>query len=155
MLRTSWVFGACGGNFPRTILRLAGERDALRIISDQFGAPTSAHLIADVTAQLIAQWLARPTGGFAYGTYHLTAAGETTWYDLACYVIKRARDRGWSIKVRDEAIKAITTAEYPTAAKRPLNSRLDTSPLRNTFGLSLPPWQQGIDFVMRHWQERP
>jgi dTDP-4-dehydrorhamnose reductase len=155
ILRTSWVFGACGANFPRTIIRLACERESLSVVSDQWGAPTPAHLIADVTAHLVARWLATRPEGFEYGTYHLASAGETNWHGLARYVVKRAREGGWPVKAADDAISGILTKDYRSAAQRPLNSRLDTSLIRNTFGVSLPLWQDGIDFVIRHWQERP
>lgn len=147
ILRTSWVVGAHGGNFVRTMLRLAVERDTLNVVADQFGAPTSAALLADLTAHLVRQAQFTPTN-FPYGLYHAVAAGETTWHAYACYVIERARAAGKAIRVAPDEIKAITASDYPTPAKRPTNSRLDTSLLRETFGLYLPDWKIGVDHIL-------
>ena len=147
ILRTSWVVGAHGSNFAKTMLRLAYERDALSVVADQFGAPTSASLLADLTAHLVRQARREPDA-FPYGLYHAVAAGETNWHAYACHVIERARAAGKPIRVAPEAIKAITTSEYLTPAKRPANSRLDTSLLRDTFGLSLPDWKVGVDHIL-------
>lgn len=147
ILRTSWVVGAHGGNFAKTMLRLAAERDALSVVSDQFGAPTSAALLADVTAHLVRQAV-NDSQGFPYGMYHAVASGVTNWHEYACYVIERARAAGQPIRVAPQAIKPIATSDYPTPAKRPANSRLDTSKLRETFGLRLPPWQEGVDHIL-------
>lgn len=147
ILRTSWVFGAHGGNFARTILRLAGERESLDVVADQVGAPTSAALLADISAQLIAQsthW----AGNFPFGLYHVAAGGETTWYDYARHVVERARQAGKALKLRPEAIRAIASAHYPLPASRPANSRLDTQKFRQTFGLHLPDWRLGLDHVL-------
>jgi dTDP-4-dehydrorhamnose reductase len=141
ILRTSWVYAARGGNFARTMLRLAAERDELRVIDDQVGAPTGADLLADVTAQLLPRLLAQPALG---GTYHCAASGETSWHGYARFVIEWARARGHAVKVAPERVLAIPTRDYPTPAARPLNSRLDTSRLRSTFGLALPHWQAGV-----------
>ena len=148
ILRTSWVVGAHGGNFAKTMLRLAGERDSLNVVADQFGAPTSAALLADVTAHLLRQY---QQGGmdFPFGTYHLAAGGETHWCDYARYVVGRAIAAGKPLKAKPENIRAITTAEYPTPARRPANSRLDTSKLKRTFGLELPHWQAGLDHILQ------
>jgi len=147
ILRTSWVVGAHGGNFAKTILRLAAERDSLNVVADQHGAPTSAALLADVTAQLLARYLAQREG-FPFGLYHVAAAGETHWQAYATHVVQRAWEAGLSLKLHPEAIRPIATAEYPTAAKRPPNSRLDTHKLRDTFGLHLPDWQLGLDHIL-------
>jgi dTDP-4-dehydrorhamnose reductase len=145
ILRTSWVYAARGGNFARTMLKLAAERSELRVIADQIGAPTGAELLADVTAQV----LPRLRDHVALsGTYHCVAGGETNWHGYARHVIAYARDRGHAVKVADEHIHAIPTSAYPTPAQRPLNSRLDTLKLRSTFGLVLPPWQQGVDRML-------
>ncbi|MCO5398499.1 dTDP-4-dehydrorhamnose reductase [Ralstonia soli] len=149
VLRTCWIAGAHGGNFAKTILKLGRERDCLHVVADQFGAPTSAALIADVTAQIVARsWLAADRSVFPGGTYHLAAGGETTWHGYATELLHYAAARGVELKVAPEAIAAILTAEYPLPAPRPANSRLDTSKLRGTFGIHLPNWRQGIHFLL-------
>jgi dTDP-4-dehydrorhamnose reductase len=146
--RTSWVVGAHGNNFAKTMLRLAVDRDSLSVVADQWGAPTSAALLADVTAQLIRQHALADDQLFPYGLYHLVAGGETNWHDYARYVIEAARAAGKPIKVTPDNIKAITTADYPLPAPRPANSRLDTRKLQDTFGLILPHWQLGISHIL-------
>ena len=141
ILRTSWVYAARGGNFARTMLKLAAERDQLKVIDDQFGAPTGADLLADVTAHCIRACRAEPA---LAGTYHAVAAGETTWHRYASLVIAWARANGLPVKVAPDAIEAVPTTAFPTPAKRPLNSRLDTTRLRDTFGLALPHWEPGV-----------
>ena len=118
-------------------------------MADQWVAPTSAALLADIAAQLIRQWQRDGETSFPYGTYHCVAAGETTWCDYARFIIGEAIKAGKPIKAQPEAIKAITTADYPTPAKRPANSRLDTSKFRDTFGLELPHWQAGLDHILQ------
>lgn len=145
ILRTSWVYAARGGNFARTMLRLAAERDALNVIDDQIGAPTGADLLADVTAHAIRAVQAQPA---LQGLYHCVAAGETSWFEYARFVIEWARARGQNIKVAPEAIAPIATSAYPTPAQRPLNSRLDTRKLQAAFGLQLPHWQQGVQRML-------
>ena len=145
ILRTSWVYAARGSNFVRTMLRLAREREALRVVVDQIGAPTGAELIADVTAHAIRQAASRPELG---GTYHVAASGEASWNAVARRAIARARERGAPVRVAEGAIEAIPTAAYPQPARRPLNSRLDTTKLRTAFALTLPPWQAGVDRVV-------
>ncbi len=149
ILRTSWVVGAHGGNFAKTMLKLAAERDSLSVVADQWGAPTSAALLADITAQLVRQWRREGESVFPYGTYHCVAGGETHWCDYARFVIGEAVKAGKPIKVQPEAIKAITTADYPTPAIRPANSRLDTRKFRDTFGLELPHWQAGLHHILQ------
>jgi dTDP-4-dehydrorhamnose reductase len=149
ILRTSWVVGAHGGNFAKTMLRLAAEREQLNVVADQFGAPTSAALLADLTAQLVRQYLREGADGFPYGTYHVAAAGETSWCDYARFVIAEALAAGKTLKAAPDAVKPLATSEYPTPAKRPANSRLDTSHFRTTFGLRLPPWQEGVRHVLQ------
>lgn len=149
IFRTSWVFGAHGGNFAKTILRLAKERESLNVIADQYGAPTSAHLIADVTAQVIAQyWNEVNRESFPYGIYHLVAAGETTWYEYAKYVITYAERIGVELQLKSSAIEAIPSIDYPLPALRPSNSKLDSGKLRKTFGLILPDWHQDMVSVL-------
>jgi dTDP-4-dehydrorhamnose reductase len=149
ILRTSWVVGAHGGNFAKTMLRLAAERERLTVIADQFGAPTSAALLADLTAQLVRQYKREGADEFPYGTYHVAGTGETSWYDYARFVIGEAQAAGKILKAGPDAVEPLTTADYPTPAKRPANSRLDTSHFQNTFGLRLPPWQQSIRHVLQ------
>lgn len=141
IFRTCWVYAARGNNFARTMLRLATERDTLGVIDDQFGAPTGAELIADVTAHAIVA--ARHDAALS-GLYHLAAAGETTWCGYARFVLEHAAAAGVALKVPAEAVKALTTDAYPTPARRPANSRLDTHKLEKAFGLRLPEWQQGV-----------
>ncbi|WP_239292774.1 dTDP-4-dehydrorhamnose reductase [Candidatus Nitrotoga sp. 1052] len=149
IFRTSWVFGAHGGNFAKTILRLAKERESLRVIADQHGAPTSAHLIADVTAQVIVRyWNEVNRESFPYGIYHLVAAGETTWYEYAKYVIAYAEKTGIALRLKSSAIEAIPSIDYPLPAPRPSNSKLNSGKLRKTFGLILPDWHQDMVPVM-------
>ena len=152
VFRTSWVYAARGANFARTMLRLARERDALRVVDDQVGAPTGAELLADVTAHAWRRARVDPTVG---GTYHVAAAGETSWHGYARHVIAFARRRGAPIRVADAAIEPIASAAYPQPARRPLNSRLDTTRLRSVFELTLPPWQAGVDRVVDEWIDSP
>ena len=148
IFRTSWVFAARGANFAKTMLRLARERDSLSVIADQIGAPTGAELLADVTAHALRTVLGRADGADLSGVYHLVAGGETSWHGFACHVIDYARAHGQVLKVAPQAVKAIGTAEYPTPARRPLNSRLDTTRLRQTFGLHLPDWKIAVDRML-------
>jgi len=141
ILRTSWLYAARGGNFARTMLKLAAERDTLSVVDDQLGAPTGADLLADVTAHALRGALA--TASLA-GTYHVVAAGETTWHRYAALVIEWARAHGLPVRLAPDALRAVPTLEFPTPARRPLNSRLATGKLRAAFGLTLPPWQPGV-----------
>jgi dTDP-4-dehydrorhamnose reductase len=141
ILRTSWVYGVRGGNFAKTMLRLGRERDHLTVIDDQVGAPTGADLLADVTAHLIRTVQRRPEIG---GLYHLVAAGETSWHGYASFVLDFARSRGVQLKVAADAVAAVPTSAFPTAARRPHNSRLDTCKIREKFDLTLPHWQTGV-----------
>ncbi|MDM9624876.1 dTDP-4-dehydrorhamnose reductase [Rhizobium sp. S152] len=145
LFRTSWVFSADGANFIKTILRLAKERTSLRVVADQFGAPTSAELIADVTALALA---AHRRDMFADGIYHLTAAGRTSWHGLACHVVQRASQLGFELKATAENIEPITTAEYPLPAARPRNSSLSTDLLARGLGLSMPAWTVHVDRML-------
>ncbi len=141
IFRTSWVYGARGGNFAKTMLRLAGERESLNVINDQFGAPTSAELLADVTAHALRAALLKPE---LAGLYHCVASGETSWHGYARFVLETAQGLGWTLKAGPEQVGATSTASYPTPAQRPLNSRLNTTKLQQAFGLHLPQWQQGV-----------
>jgi dTDP-4-dehydrorhamnose reductase len=149
ILRTSWVVGAHGRNFARTILRLALEREQLNVVADQHGVPTSAALLADVTAQLVRQKQREAGDHFPFGSYHVVAGGETTWCDYARFVVSEALAIGKPLNLSPDAIRPIPSSEYPTAAKRPANSRLDTSKLRRTFGLELPNWQSGVQHILQ------
>lgn len=142
VFRTSWVVSAMGNNFLRTILRLATQRDRLSVVADQMGAPTSAELLADVTALAIA---AQRAGHLATGLYHLTASGHTSWYGLACYVVQAMQHHGVASRLPVQNVAAIPTADYPTAALRPLNSRLNCQRLESGLGLALPHWQVHVD----------
>ena len=149
IFRTSWVFGAHGGNFAKTMLRLAAEREGLKIVADQFGAPTSAALLADVTAQVLGRYRREGRVGFPFGLYHLVAAGCTTWHEYAQTVVRAALAAGKPLKLTAEDVLPIATSEYPLPAPRPANSRLDTRRLRETFGLELPDWQRGLSHVLQ------
>lgn len=142
ILRTSWVYATRGNNFMKTILRLARERDELKVVCDQFGAPTSAELLADVTAYCL--YRLQFDGSFSAaqsGTYHLAASGTTSWHGLAQLVLDEAGRHGVELRATAKNVQAIPTSEYPLPAKRPANSMLNTEKLRTTFNLELPPWQ--------------
>ncbi|KPG86001.1 dTDP-4-dehydrorhamnose reductase [Pseudomonas sp. RIT-PI-o] len=144
IFRTSWVYGARGNNFAKTMLRLASDRETLSVVADQIGAPTGADLIADVTAQALRQALQQPE---LAGLYHLAAAGEVSWHGYASEVIAFAKANGELLTVK--AIEPVETTSYPTPAHRPLNSRLNTQKLRATFSLHLPDWQSGVTRMLR------
>ena len=141
IFRTSWVYGTRGGNFAKTILRLAQERDSLNIIDDQIGAPTGAELLADITAHAIRAASKDPA---LSGLYHVAADGETSWHGYARLVVERAQQAGISMWITPEDVHAVPTTAFPTPAKRPLNSRLDCSKFKTAFGLHLPHWQKGV-----------
>jgi len=145
IFRTSWVYGARGGNFAKVMLKLAAERDRLTVIDDQFGAPTGADMLADITAHAIRATTQRAE---LAGTYHAVARGETTWHGYARHVIEFARAAGRPIKVAPGAIEPVPTSAFPTPAKRPGNSRMNTNKLRDTFDLALPTWQAGVDRLL-------
>ena len=145
ILRTSWVYAARGGNFARTMLRLAAEREELKVIADQWGAPTGADLLADVTALALPRLQANAS---LAGTYHCVAGGQTHWHGYASLVIEWARARGRAVKVAPDRIVPIPTSAYPTPARRPLNSRLDTQALRSRFGICLPHWEAGVQRML-------
>lgn len=149
ILRTSWVVGAHGANFAKTMLRLATEREELRVVDDQVGAPTSASLIADCTAHMIRPFLGHERDAFPHGIYHLAAGGETSWHGYARHVIAQAQKVGLALRVPPERVIPIASADYPTQARRPHNSRLDTTRLRDTFGLTLPDWREGIGHILQ------
>ncbi len=146
IFRTSWVYGARGGNFARTMLRLAAEREQLQVIDDQIGAPTGADLLADVTAHAVRHVLPqqRRNDLTPSGLYHVAASGETSWHGYARFVLQRAQAAGHALKAGPQQVQPVPTTAYPTPAKRPHNSRLDTQLLQNTFGFRLPPWEAGV-----------
>jgi dTDP-4-dehydrorhamnose reductase len=151
IFRTSWVYGARGGNFAKTMLRLGQERDSLKVINDQIGAPTGADLLADVTAHALRSAIHNFD---ISGLYHLTARGETSWHGYASFVLDYARRAGLAIKVAPDAIEPVPTSAFPTPARRPLNSRLNTEKLQNTFGLHLPHWQVGVERMLTEILEK-
>ena len=147
IFRTSWVYAARGGNFAKTMLRLAQERDKLTVINDQHGAPTGADLISDVTAhamRCVLNTQNTPLGG----VYHLVASGETTWHGYTSHVITQAKCIKPDLPIKAAEVAPVPTSSFPTPATRPLNSRLCTAKLQQAFGLVLPPWQQGVDRML-------
>ena len=148
VLRTSWVVGAHGGNFLKTMLRLAAERDSLRVVADQVGVPTSTQLLTDTTVALLRTMQRANADDARWGTYHLAPAGETTWHAYAQHVVAGALARGAKLKAGVNDVHPISTAEYPLPAPRPLNSRLSTEKIQRTFGITLPSWQSGVDAVL-------
>lgn len=152
--RTSWVFGEHGGNFVKTILRLAASKDTLNVVADQWGNPTPAALIADVTAQVLGQLYCGQRPAMAenaqrHRLYHLAAAGATNWCEFARRIVDLAGAAGHELRLSSAAIRAITTAEYPTAACRPANSRLDCRRLEQDFGLRMPDWQPYLERMLQ------
>lgn len=139
IFRTSWVYGTEGGNFAKTMLRLAQEREKMTVINDQHGAPTGAALLADITA------LALQAPQALSGVYHLAAAGETTWFDYANYVLTQAKQVKPSLNYAVKDVLPVPTSEFPTPAKRPLNSRLHCGRLAHALQIELPAWQTGVD----------
>lgn len=146
ILRTSWVFAARGGNFAKTMLRLAKEREALSVVADQHGAPTGAELLADATALALHRlaWLGVEADGLS-GTYHLAASGSTTWHAYARHVLAQAQAHGAELKAGPDAVQAIASSAFPTPAARPANSRLDSSKFCTHFGMALPDWRHHVD----------
>lgn len=148
-IRTSWIFGVYGNNFLKTMLRLGKEKETLNIINDQIGAPTPAFLIADITAQLIQYY--KQQSYFEQdnltGHYHLAPMGHCSWYEYASFIFETAHKLGIELKVN--AINPIATSEYPTPAKRPFNSRLDSNKIIKNFNLSLPHWHFGVEQVLK------
>jgi dTDP-4-dehydrorhamnose reductase len=152
ILRTSWVYGVRGGNFPRTMLRLAQEREELSVVNDQWGAPTSAALLADVTAHCLHQLTRTPQ---LAGTYHCAASGATSWHGYAQQLLQQALALGWSLRATPDKVRPVSSGHYPTAARRPANSRLDCTRLQTHFELQLPPWEQGLTHWLQSISESP
>jgi dTDP-4-dehydrorhamnose reductase len=141
VLRTSWVYGARGGNFAKTMLRLAREREELKVVSDQVGAPTGADLLADVTAHAVRALLGGQGGP---GIYHVAASGATSWHAYARFVVTHAQQAGQPLKAGPDRVRPIPSSAFATPARRPHNSRLATTRFQTTFGLALPAWEQGV-----------
>lgn len=147
LLRTSWVYAARGRNFPKTILAAARQRDRLSVVDDQIGAPTSAELLADVTAHVVRGVLSQPALG---GLYHVAASGATSWWDYARFVLDWAQRHGYgeNLMATPERVLPVSSDVHASAAPRPLNSRLSTRKLRDTFGLLMPDWEQGVERML-------
>jgi len=155
ILRTSWVFAARGGNFAKTMLRLAKERDQLNVVADQFGAPTGAELLADATALALHRIALRSADAAELsGTYHLAAAGETSWHAYARHVLGQASALGVMLKVGPDQVMPIAASAFPAPAPRPANSRLDCSKFRASFGLQLPDWRHHVDRLVAELTSR-
>jgi len=161
ILRTSWVHGAFGGSFLKTVLALMRERESLDVVADQRGAPTPAALVADATAWILAAYAragARRAADFPFGTYHLAASGSTTWHGYAVLAARLARQAGMALRTAPQDIRPVPASASPRPAVRPANSRLDTARLRRAFGLALPDWQAGVEQAVRliaqQWGER-
>ncbi|ANC82919.1 dTDP-4-dehydrorhamnose reductase [Pseudomonas putida] len=148
VLRTSWVYAARGHNFAKTMLRLAAERETLSVVADQFGAPTGADLIADVTAHILRQIFNGQDNRHLAGIYHLAASGETSWHGFAQFVLAHAQRTGVALKVTADQVAAISTEAYPVPAPRPRNSRLALGKLENTFNFKMPLWEQGVQRML-------
>lgn len=151
IFRTSWVYAARGGNFARTMLRLAQERERLTVVDDQFGAPTGADLLADVTAHAVRATVQRPA---LAGTYHAVASGETTWCGYARHVLAFAQAQGLALRATPAHVDPVGSDAFVTPARRPGNSRLDTTAVRSAFGVALPDWRAGVDRMLREVLER-
>lgn len=145
VLRTSWVYGVFGSSFLKTMLMALRQPEALRVVSDQRGAPTGAAFIADATALMVARYLTRPAAEpFPSGLYHLTASGDASWHEYACFIAQQARRAGLAVTLTPADIRAVPSDQYPTTARRPLNSRLDCRLLERTFGIRAPHWEEGV-----------
>lgn len=145
VFRTSWVYSLSGKNFIRTIWRLGKERESLSVVADQVGAPTSADLIAERTARAIPAFF---DGRLPQGVYHLAAAGETSWHGMACYLVRKAHERGVAMKVDEARIRPVATEDYPLPAVRPKNSRLSHALLDERLGVAMPAWQAQVDALI-------
>jgi dTDP-4-dehydrorhamnose reductase len=144
IFRTSWVYASRGRNFPRTILKLASERDELRIVDDQQGAPTGARLIAGVTRLALEALAGASDGPRLFGTFHLAASGKTTWHGYARFVVEEAARLGVELRASADRILPMPARNYPQPAERPANSGLNTEKLRSRLGVELPMWQEGV-----------
>jgi len=145
IFRTSWVYAKNGSNFPKTMLRLSQEQEELRVVNDQHGVPTSASLIASVTANCIGK-LSEEYFNFEQtsGTYHLTPSGKTNWYEIAKFVLEESQLLGTKLRVSPDMVQPVPSTAFPTPAIRPANSLLDSQKIKTTFGVNLPPWQEDV-----------
>ena len=148
VLRTSWVVGVHGGNFLKTMLRLAAERDSLQVVADQVGAPASARWLAQASLQVLQAMHDAPATDPRWGVYHLSSSGETSWHGYAQHVIAGALRRGAMLKTVPERVLPLATCDYPLPAARPANSRLNSRKISTTFGINPPPWQAGVDAIL-------
>ncbi|WP_048308516.1 dTDP-4-dehydrorhamnose reductase [Halomonas sp. PR-M31] len=146
ILRTSWIYSTRGNNFMKTMLRLGRERDSLAVVADQIGAPTPAHLIAELTALALAKYR---EGALSDGLYHLAPRGETSWYGFAQKIFQLAREQGVPLAISSERIEAISTEEYPAPARRPHNSRLNLERLEKALDIELPRWQPQLELTLK------
>ncbi|HEY0588169.1 MAG TPA: dTDP-4-dehydrorhamnose reductase [Pseudoduganella sp.] len=153
IFRTSWVYGLHGGNFLKSIVRAATVRESLNVVADQWGAPTPASLVADITAFAVARYLNRAEQQFEPGIYHLTALGETNWCEYARHIVRYLLDNGVPLSLSPDRVHAISAKEYGSPAPRPANSRLDTSRLRNAFGIAIPQWSRDVDRTLREFYD--
>jgi len=149
ILRTSWVYGVHGGNFMKTMLRLGRERDELRVVADQFGTPTWARDLAGATIKMMQKWQAAQFDPTLSGVYHLSAAGRTSWHEYAVEIFRLARPWDAALAQRSASVLPISTAEFPTPAKRPANSLLSNEKIRQTFGISMPDWQESLALCLK------
>ena len=156
IFRTSWVYAARGGNFAKTMVKLAQERETLKVVGDQIGAPTGAELLADVTSHAIRHVLTQPaaTASDLKGVYHLVANGHVSWFEYANEVIALVHNATYDTKIIANSIEPVPSSAYPTAARRPLNSRLDTTKLQSTFNLTLPHWKAGVARMLNEYLEK-
>ncbi|MAK56149.1 MAG: dTDP-4-dehydrorhamnose reductase [Pusillimonas sp.] len=146
ILRTSWVYGLHGHNFAKTILEKAQTQDSLKVVNDQFGAPTSAELLASLTTQALLPAMKNPKLG---GLYHVAAQGEASWYTYAQFLLEQALHEGLTLRVKPEDLIPVSSAQWSAPAARPSNSRLNTTRFCETFGLTLPHWQEGVTQFVR------
>lgn len=142
IFRTSWVYSVTGNNFVKTMLSLAKTKSHIRVVADQQGTPTSAAFIAEITAQVIAQ-------STRYGVYHLTASGQTTWHELACYVVDSAKKHGITQRLTSDCIQPITSSEYPLPARRPNNSTLNIHALSKELAIDIEPWRHYVEDTIK------
>ncbi|MGP9632689.1 dTDP-4-dehydrorhamnose reductase [Halomonas sp. AOP43-A1-21] len=154
IFRTSWVYAARGNNFMKTMLRLGREREALNIVNDQIGAPTPARLIAQVTALAFTPHHSQFTTHIPQGIYHLAPRGETSWHGFACEFFSQALKAGKALAITPENTAGIPTSEYPTPAKRPLNSRMNLAKLEAALGVTLPHWQSQLALTLSEYCEK-
>lgn len=149
VFRTSWVYGVFGNSFLKTMLMALRQPEALRVVSDQRGAPTGAAFIADATALVMARYLNRAAQDeFPFGLYHLAASGDASWHEYACFIAQQARRAGLAVTLTPGDIRPVPSDDYPTSVRRPMNSRLDCRLLERTFGIHAPHWEEGVQHAL-------